>query len=120
MSAHILFQRDSTHDQEALDRYAARADQTFAGHDVRAHVDYGSHEVLEGPPIEGAVVLRFPDAAAARAWYHGEQYQEVRRDRLRGATYRAVLVEGVDADPPCDTIANGSAASGEGGAVLGG
>jgi hypothetical protein len=27
-------------------------------------VDYGTHEVLEGPPIEGVVVLRFPDAGA--------------------------------------------------------
>ena len=94
MTAYLVFQRDSTQDQEALDRYAERADDTFAGHDVQALVDYGTFEVLEGPPIEGVVVLAFPDASAARDWYHGEQYQEVARDRFRGATYRAVLVEG--------------------------
>ena len=96
MTAYILFQRDSTNDQQALDRYAERADRTFAGHDVQVLVDYGTHEVLEGPPIEGVVVLQFPDAAAARDWYLGEQYQEVAQDRFRGATYRAVLVEGAD------------------------
>ncbi|RJT96632.1 DUF1330 domain-containing protein [Arthrobacter frigidicola] len=97
MTAYILFQRDTTNDQQALDRYSERADSTFAGHDVHALVDYGTHEVLEGPPIEGVVVLQFPDAAAARDWYFGEQYQEVVQDRFRGATYRAVLVDGVDA-----------------------
>jgi uncharacterized protein (DUF1330 family) len=97
MTAYIVFQRDTTNDQQALDRYSERADGTFTGHDVQVLVDYGTYEVLEGPPIEGVVVLQFPDAAAARAWYHGEQYQEVARERFRGASYRAVLVDGVDA-----------------------
>ncbi|WP_277209161.1 DUF1330 domain-containing protein [Isoptericola croceus] len=97
MSAYIVFQRETTTDQQALDRYMERADSTFAGHDVQALVDYGTFEVLEGPPIQGVVVLRFPDAAAAREWYRGEQYQEVVQDRFLGATYRAVLVDGADA-----------------------
>lgn len=96
MTAYILFQRDTTDDQSALDRYAEKADDTFSGHDVRVLVDYGSHEVLEGPPIEGVVVLQFPDAAAAKDWYFSEEYQRVRQDRLKGATYRAVLVDGAD------------------------
>jgi uncharacterized protein (DUF1330 family) len=96
MTAYIVFQRDNTHDQQALDRYAERADSTFTGHDVQVLVDYGTYEVLEGPSIEGVVVLQFPDAAAARNWYHGEQYQKVARERFRGATYRAVLVDGAD------------------------
>lgn len=98
MSAYILFQRDTTNDQQAIDRYSERADGTFAGHDVQVLVDYGSHEVLEGPAIEGVVVLRFSDAAAAKDWYFGEAYQEVARDRFEGATYRAVLVDGADAE----------------------
>src|SRR5690554_6652003 len=95
MTAYIVFQREATSDQHALDRYAARADGTFAGRDVRALVDYGTLEVLEGSAVEGIVVLEFPDAAAAKAWYFSEQYQEVAKDRFRGSTYRAVLVEGV-------------------------
>lgn len=94
MTAYIVFQRDATTDQKALERYSERADSTFAGHDVRAIVDYGALEVLEGPPIEGVVVLQFSDAAAAKSWYFSEQYQEVVKDRFRGATYRAVLVDG--------------------------
>lgn len=97
MTAYVVFQRDATSDQHALDSYAERADSTFAGHDVEALVDYGALEVLEGPAIEGVVILRFSDSAAAKAWYFGEQYQQVAKDRFRGSTYRAVLVDGADA-----------------------
>ncbi|RUQ98171.1 DUF1330 domain-containing protein [Labedella endophytica] len=97
MTAYIVFQRESTIDQQALDRYMERADGTLATHDVQALVDYGRHEVLEGPPVEGVVILAFPDAAAAKDWYLGEEYQEVVKNRFQGAIYRAVLVDGVDA-----------------------
>lgn len=97
MTAYIVFQREATSDQQALDHYAERADSTFAGRDVQPPVDYGAFEVLEGPDIEGVVVLQFPDAAEAKAWYFSEQYQEVAKDRFRGSTYRGVLVDGVDA-----------------------
>lgn len=99
MTAYIVFQRDSTTDKQALDRYAERADSSFVGHDVEALVDYGMHEVLEGPSIEGVVILQFSDATAAKKWYLSEEYQEVAQDRFRGATYRAVLVDGVDEGP---------------------
>ena len=98
MTAYIVFERIATNDQQALDRYSERADSTFAGHDVQVLVDYGTHEVLEGPPIEGVVVLQFSDAAAAKGWYFGEQYREAVQDRFQGAKYRAVLVDGVDAE----------------------
>ena len=48
--------------------------------------------------MEGVVVLRFADAVAAKDWYLGEQYQAVVQDRFQGATYRAVLVDGVRPD----------------------
>lgn len=97
MTAYIVFQREATTDQQALDRYMERADDTLAGRDVQALVDYGRLEVLEGPPVEGVVVLAFPDAAAAKEWYLGDDYRKVVIDRFQGATYRAVLVDGVDA-----------------------
>jgi uncharacterized protein (DUF1330 family) len=95
MTAYIVFERDTTEDQQTLDRYAAHADSTFEGHDVTALVDYGPHEVLEGPAIEGVVVLQFPDRESAKKWYFSDAYQKVAQDRFRGATYRAVLVDGV-------------------------
>ena len=56
----------------------------------------GQLEVLEGNEIEGAVILRFPDMAAARDWYHSPAYQEALQHRLKGATYRVFMIEGIE------------------------
>jgi uncharacterized protein (DUF1330 family) len=37
--------------------------------------------------------------AAARAWYDSPAYEEARQHRFKGAEYRMLLVEGVDALP---------------------
>ena len=55
----------------------------------------GAHEDLEGVPTEGTVILEFPNAAAAKAWYDGRAYRKVREHRFKGANYRAILIEGV-------------------------
>jgi uncharacterized protein (DUF1330 family) len=94
MSAYIVFQRESTQDQDALAHYSARSGSTFEGHDIQVLAANGDQEVLEGSPVEGVVILQFPSTDAAREWYRGDAYQEVVKDRFAGATYRGVLVEG--------------------------
>jgi uncharacterized protein (DUF1330 family) len=56
--------------------------------------------VLEGPPVEGAVILSFPSMSEARAWYESPAYQAAREHRLKGAEYRVFLVEGLDMPTP--------------------
>ncbi len=51
--------------------------------------------MLEGPEIEGAVVLEFPTFEAAKAWYDSPAYREAREHRFKGANYRAFIVQGV-------------------------
>jgi uncharacterized protein (DUF1330 family) len=51
--------------------------------------------VLEGEAPEGVVIVEFPDTPSARAWYDSEKYQAIAKHRFKGATYRAVLVEGL-------------------------
>jgi len=53
-----------------------------------------AHEDLEGASTEGTVALEFPGIEAAKTWYNGPLYREVRKHRFKGATYRVVLVEG--------------------------
>jgi uncharacterized protein (DUF1330 family) len=89
--------RPTTNDQNSLKRYYERADDTLASHNIEDLVDYGRYEVLEGPAIESVVILKFPDAAAAKRWYHGEEYHDVVKDRFAGATYRAVLFGAAEA-----------------------
>ena len=94
MPAYAIFIRDSTRDPKELETYSKVAPATLSGHPVTLRVAYGRHEVLEGPEIEGAVVLEFPTLEAAKAWYDSPAYCEVREHRFRGADYRAVIVEG--------------------------
>ncbi|MCP3991757.1 MAG: DUF1330 domain-containing protein [Actinomycetia bacterium] len=50
-------------------------------------------ELLEGEPLEDRLVLlRFPDRAAADAWYHSDEYQELALIRQGASTARFVAL----------------------------
>ncbi|CAN7687094.1 DUF1330 domain-containing protein [Caballeronia sp. 15715] len=95
MATYIVFTRESTQDQSELDTYQANVGASFAGHPLKVLAAYGPQQVLEGSAPEGVVIIEFPDTASARAWYDSPAYQTVVQHRFKGATYRAVLVEGV-------------------------
>jgi uncharacterized protein (DUF1330 family) len=99
MAAYLIFIRERITDPDAFARYEREAADTTHGHPVTPLVFYGKLETLEGPQADGAVVLGFPDMAAARAWYHSPGYQRALQHRLKGAEYRVVLAEGLDVDP---------------------
>lgn len=99
MSAYVVFIREKTTDQAQLDQYAQTAPAARTGHDITRLAFYGQLEVLEGPAAEGVAILRFPDMAAARAWYDSPAYRQARAHRQLGADYRMLLVEGSDAAP---------------------
>jgi uncharacterized protein (DUF1330 family) len=58
-------------------------------------VFYGKTEMLEGAPIEGAVIVEFPTIEAAKAWYDSPAYKEAREHRFKGADYRVFITEGM-------------------------
>jgi uncharacterized protein (DUF1330 family) len=64
-------------------------------HPIEVLVAYGKHEVLEGDPIEGMVIAKFPSLKAAKVWYYSEAYQNVAKHRKLGAIYHGLIVEGV-------------------------
>jgi uncharacterized protein (DUF1330 family) len=94
MSAYIVFTRESTKNAAELDTYSENVGGTLTGHPVSVLAAYGRHEVLEGPDVEGVVILEFPSFEAAKAWYDSPAYRKAREHRFRGADYRAVIVEG--------------------------
>lgn len=96
MPAYIVLTREHTHDNEEMQRYSEKAKIAREGHDPQPLAFYGDIEVLEGSAMEGAVILRFPDMAAARAWYQSPAYQEARKHRFLGADYRVFMIEGVE------------------------
>ena len=95
MSAYIVFTRTNTIDQKELETYWVGIQATTKGHPIELIVAYGKHEVLEGDPIEGIVIAKFPDVKSAKDWYYSEAYQSVARHRKQGAIYNGLIVEGV-------------------------
>lgn len=95
MAAYIIFTRESTRDAEEMKTYGALAGGTMAGHAMTPHAFYGQHETLEGPEVEGVVVVSFPTMEEAKAWYDSPAYTAARAHRFKGADYRVVLVQGV-------------------------
>jgi len=95
MSAYIVFTRTKTLDQKELETYWAGIKATMQGHPIDVLVTYGKHEVLEGDPVEGIVIARFPTVKAAKDWYYSEGYQRVAKHRQKGAIYQGLIVEGV-------------------------
>ena len=51
--------------------------------------------VLEGPEVQGVVILEFPTVADAKAYYDSPAYREAREHRFKAADYRVLIVEGV-------------------------
>ena len=95
MSAYVVFTRTKTIDQKELEKYRTGIKATMKDHPIEVLVAYGKHEVLEGDPIEGIVIAKFPNAKAAKDWYYSEAYQRVAKHRKHGAIYHGLIVEGV-------------------------
>ncbi|MFL9933213.1 DUF1330 domain-containing protein [Paraburkholderia sp. RL18-103-BIB-C] len=96
MVAYVVFIREETTNQAELDTYGRKAPAAAEGHNVSFLALYGNHEVLEGPTMEGAAVLRFPTVEEARRWYDSSAYQEASMHRHAGAVYRVFIVEGAE------------------------
>lgn len=96
MPAYVVFTHEETTDEAQLQQYSEKAAAARPGHDLIPLAFYGEFELLEGDPIEGAVILRFADMAAARNWYNSPAYQEALQHRLSGAKYRVFIVQGLD------------------------
>ncbi len=97
MSVYMIMIREKTKDEEAFKAYGEAAAAAMPGHDLTPLAFYGPHEVFEGAAAEGVVLVRFPDADAAKAWYNSPAYNAAKKLRFQGADYRVIMVDGIDA-----------------------
>lgn len=95
MAAYVIMIRDRMKDADAFAAYGKLAGAARGDHPIKALAFYGPHTVEEGDPAEGVVLLEFPDMDAAKAWYHSPAYQTAKAERLKGADYRVIMVEGI-------------------------
>jgi uncharacterized protein (DUF1330 family) len=100
MPAYMIFTREGpVTDQAEMEAYSssnrANAGLFVEQHKLRPLAVYGAMETFEGEAPDGIVLLEFPTADDARGWYGSPEYQQAIAHRLKGATYRVTLVEGL-------------------------
>jgi uncharacterized protein (DUF1330 family) len=83
-------------DPETYERYRQLAPPSIAAYGGRYLVRGGATETLEGTwRPRRFVVLEFPDAERARAWWASPEYAEAKALRQSCADTEMLLVEGV-------------------------
>ncbi len=88
-------------DPETYEQYKMLASQSIGRYGGRYLVRGGEAATLEGRWQPGRlVVLEFPSAERARAWWSSPEYAEARQLRLASATAEMVLADGPSYDPP--------------------
>lgn len=95
MAAYVIFIRDKTLDAEEFAKYGPMASAARGDHPITPLAFYGDLETLEGAEAEGVVVIQFPTMEAAHAWYDSPAYQAAKAQRMKGADYRVLLVQGL-------------------------
>jgi uncharacterized protein (DUF1330 family) len=105
MAAYLIYLCQGVNNREDLEKYWQEAPATFEGHDIKLLSVYRPHELLEGDvPVEGVVLAEFPSVEAAKLWYDGPQYTEVRKHRMRGSKYIGLIVDGGRVANPDDRM----------------
>ncbi len=95
MAAYIVFMRDKMVDPSEFEQYMAAVPATLEGHPVRPLAIYGKLEMLEGAPIEGAVIAEFDSYESALAWYRSPAYQAAVQHRWKAGEYRVFILQGL-------------------------
>jgi len=92
MTAYVLVDID-VQDPARYEDYKPLAASSIEQYGGRYAIRGGTVEVLEGEwPTGRFVVLEFPDAAAARRWYHSPEYAVARAIRQEASSGRFLLV----------------------------
>jgi uncharacterized protein (DUF1330 family) len=96
MSAYVIGHMSVTNPEGYKD-YAAQVPATLAAHGGAFIVRGGHATTLEGEMPHGRhVVIRFPDRAAAEAWYNSPVYQEIVSIRFAHSSGVLMIVDGYD------------------------
>ncbi|MBX9963245.1 MAG: DUF1330 domain-containing protein [Burkholderiales bacterium] len=95
MPAYLIADVDVS-DPMGFETYRQLVAPTITGAGGAYIVRGGGFEVLEGSyQPKRLVVLEFESMAAARAWYHSDEYAPVKAIRQRTAATNVILVEGL-------------------------
>ncbi len=95
MTVYMLFIREEPiRDPAAMAAYQAKNRENTGDFKMKPLVVYGATEAFEGKAPDGLILVEFPTAEDAKAWYNSPGYQAAIPYRQKAADYRAFLVEG--------------------------
>ena len=95
MPAYVIADVRTVRDQDALVEYRRRNTDAVAHHGGRFLIRGGDSALLEGEwPTRRVVLIEFPDAAAARAWWESAEYAPLKELRRAASDTNILLVEG--------------------------
>jgi uncharacterized protein (DUF1330 family) len=95
MTAYITAQID-IHDQDRYEKYGQGFMQVFSRFQGKMLVVDESPEILEGQwAYTRTVLIEFPSAQSAKAWYFSDAYQELADHRWGASFANVVLLEGI-------------------------
>jgi uncharacterized protein (DUF1330 family) len=95
MPAYVIADVRDAWNADDLAEYRRRNTDTVLSHGGRFLVRGGDSDVLEGEwPTRRIVVMEFPDADAARAWWTSEAYEAIKPLRRGASETNIILVEG--------------------------
>ena len=88
--------RVEVRDMETYAKYAAHSPGIVAQHGGRFLVRGGEIQALEGEPFDGRlVIVEFPNAAAAKAFYNSPEYQAAKAIREPVSSAQFLVAAGV-------------------------
>ena len=91
---YVIAIRTELRDEKEMATYTEKVVSTFPA-SWKPLVAYGRQEAVEGPAVDGVVVLEFDSYDAAKDWYGSEGYADAKKHRLAGADYHFLIVEGL-------------------------
>lgn len=95
MSAYIVAEITIT-DRERYREYEAGFMDVFGAFDGKMLAVDEAPEVLEGDwPATRTVLIEFPSAEAAHAWYDSEAYRTLAKHRFSASTGNIALIKGL-------------------------
>lgn len=95
MPAYVIADVRDAWNADDLQEYRRRNTDAVASHGGRFLVRGGGSELLEGAwATKRIVVMEFPDADAARAWWGSEEYEAIKPLRRGASETNIILVEG--------------------------
>jgi uncharacterized protein (DUF1330 family) len=95
MPAYMIALNRTLRDRRKLEAYWKAAGPTFEGLGARRLATYTPLVLLEMmSPLDGAVVVEFPDLETAKGWYESPAYQEAKRHRIGAADVEIFIIDG--------------------------